>query len=122
MVENLLVLKSRAFALKVVQMYRALQRVGEQILSKQLLRAGTSIGANIAEGQYAQSKADFVTKYTIALKEASETDYWLELILSAGCLPDPSPCKELIEDNRELLRLLITSVKKLKGIHDEKQI
>ena len=122
MVENLLVLKSRAFALKVVQMYRALQRAGEQILSKQLLRAGTSIGANIAEGQYAQSKADFVTKYTIALKEASETDYWLELILSAGCLSDPSSCKELIEDNKELLRLLITSVKKLKGLQNEKQI
>ena len=116
MVESPLALKSRAFALKVVQMYRVLQQSGELILSKQLLRAGTSIGANIAESQYAQSKADFVTKCTIALKEASETDYWLELILSSGCFPDQNYCRSLIEDNKELLRMLISTVKKAKGL------
>jgi len=101
MTENLLVQKSKAFALKIVMLYKGLHDKGERVLSKQLLRSGTSIGANIAEGQYAQSKADFLTKYTIALKEASETKYWLELLDEAGFLKDGICIKE--EDVIEVL-------------------
>ena len=88
MEDNLIVQKSKAFALRVIKLYQHLQDKGERVMSKQLLRSGTSIGANIAEGQYAQSKADFLTKYSIALKEASETRYWLELLQNAGYLEE----------------------------------
>jgi len=108
------VLKSKAFALRIVKAYQYLQGKKELVMSKQLLRSGTSIGANIAEGQYAQSKADFMTKYTVALKEASETRYWLELLCEAKYLPDVKNTKTLMADCDELLRLLTSSVKKLK--------
>lgn len=109
---NLLVEKSRAFALKSIEVYERLKASRENILSKQFLRSATSIGANIAEGQYAQSKADFLSKYSIALKEASETRYWMDLLKASGYA---SNCKifgdaELMCD--ELIRLLVSSVKK----------
>lgn len=115
MEENLLVVKSKTFALQVVKAYRYLQENGERVLSKQLLRAGTSIGANIAEGQYAQSKADFLTKYTIALKEASEAAYWIDLLHESEYLSESKSTQTLKDDCRELIRLLVSSVKKLKG-------
>ena len=116
MVGNLLVDKSRAFALKSIRAYECLQNKREYILSKQILRSATSIGANIAEGQYAQSKADFLAKYSIALKEASETQYWLDLLVDAGYLSDSYPKTELMSDCSELVRLLSASIKKLKNI------
>ena len=117
MVENLLVVKSKDFALGIVKTYRHLQESGERVLSRQLLRAGTSIGANIAEGQYAQSKADFLTKYTIALKEASESAYWIDLLQEAGYLSESKSTQTLKDECSELIRLLVSSVKKLKGIN-----
>ena len=116
MVGNLLVDKSRAFALKSIRAYEYLQNKCEYILSKQFLRSATSIGANIAEGQYAQSKADFLAKYSIALKEASETQYWLDLLVDAGYLSDSCPKTERMSDCSELVRLLSASIKKLKNI------
>ena len=116
MERNLLVVKSKAFALQVVRAYRHLQDKGERVLSKQFLRAGTSIGANVAEGQYAQSKADFLTKYTIALKEASEAQYWIDLLCDADYLSDFDSSQPMECDCQELIRLLAASVKKLKGI------
>ena len=74
------------------------------------LRCGTSIGANVREGQYAQSKKDFISKMNIALKEAGETDYWLEVIHSAGYFTDEE-YSSLDADNKELLRLLAAIVK-----------
>ena len=119
MEDNLIVLKSKAFALRIIKLYQHLQDRGERIISKQLLRSGTSIGANIAEGQYAQSKADFMTKYSIALKEASESRYWLELLLESGILPDSESFRSIIADCTELIRLLVSSTKRLKGAQDD---
>lgn len=91
----------------------SLKKKGETVMSKQLLRCGTSIGANIREGQYAQSKKDFISKMNIALKESGETDYWLDVIHSAGYLSDED-YTSLDSDNKELLRLLISIVKSAK--------
>ena len=79
-------------------------------MSKQLLRSGTSIGANVREGQYAQSKKDFISKMNIALKEAGETDYWLEVIHSSTYLSDEEYAS-LDADNKELLKMLASIVK-----------
>ena len=118
-VDNLIVQKSKAFALRVIKLYQYLQDKGERVMSKQLLRSGTSIGANIAEGQYAQSKADFLTKYTIALKEASESRYWIELLLESRFLTDSESSRSLLSDNIELIRLLVSSPKRLKGAQND---
>lgn len=112
--ENLIVEKARSFALRIVRLYRRLQERNELVLSKQVLRAGTSIGANVSEGQYAQSKADFLSKYTIALKEAAETRYWLDLLAEAGYLSAEDSVDSLLADCDEILRLLTSSTKKLK--------
>jgi four helix bundle protein len=68
------------FAIEIVTLYKVLAERKEFVLSKQLLRSGTSIGANIRESEHAQSKADFIHKLSIALKEANETEYWLDLL------------------------------------------
>ena len=114
MEDNLIVLKSKAFALRIVKLYQYLQDKGERVMSKQLLRSGTSIGANISEGQYAQTKADFMAKYSIALKEASESRYWLELLLESKMLPDSESSRSLLSDCSEMIRLLVASTKRLK--------
>ena len=79
-------------------------------MSKQLLRSGTSIGANVREGQYAQSKKDFISKMSIALKEAGETDYWLDVLHSVQYLNNEE-YESLHKDNIELLNLLASIVK-----------
>ena len=101
--ENTIVVKSKRFALEVIALYKMLvAEKKEFVLSKQLLRSGTSIGANVREAQRAQSKADFVSKMSISLKEADESAYWLELLHESGYLPseefDPiySACDEII--------------------------
>jgi four helix bundle protein len=95
-----------AFAKRVAKCYVFLkEKKGETVMSKQLLRCGTSIGANVREGQYAQSKKDFISKMNIALKEAGETDYWLDVIHSAGYFSDEE-YTSLDSDNKELLRML----------------
>src|SRR5829696_8375976 len=85
--QNVLKVKSYAFALQTINLYKHLaERKREYILSKQLIRSGTSIGANIAEAIQAQSRADFIHKLSIALKEAVETEYWLNLLRDARYL------------------------------------
>ena len=79
-------------------------------MSKQVLRSGTSIGANVREGTRAQSTADFISKMNIALKEAEETCYWLELLYESGYL-DERAFKSLYDDNLELLKILVSIVK-----------
>ena len=107
--------KSRAFALRVVKCCGFLQsRKREFVLSKQLLRSGTAIGALIREAEYAESRADFIHKLHIALKEASETEYWLYLLLDAGYLGEEAGTS-LLTDCRELLRLLISIIKTTKA-------
>ena len=79
--------KSFRFAIRIVKLYRHLTKTrNEFVLSKQLLRSGTAIGANIAEAEQAQSKADFISKMSIALKEATESDYWIRLLYAAEYL------------------------------------
>ena len=111
MKENLLKTKSLAFSVRIVGLYRYLtEQKKEYILSQQILRSGTSIGANIYEANYGQSKVDFAAKLQIALKEAAETEYWLLLLTQTNYLEE-SMGKSLNEDCLELKRLLISSVR-----------
>lgn len=104
MKENPIVNKSKTFALDIIDLYKFLtEEKKEYVLSKQLLRSSTSIGANVREGTRGQSKADFISKMSIALKEAEETMYWLELLNESGYIEDnlftdmSSKCNELIK-------------------------
>ena len=114
--------KSLAFAKRIAKCYRYLHdKKRESVMSKQLLRSGTSIGANVCEGLNAQSRKDFISKLNIALKEASETDYWLDVIHSAEYFTDQE-YDSLKADNDELLKLLISTIKKTKenGLTDKR--
>ena len=106
--------KSFQFAVRVVKLCRYLRdEKKEFILSKQLLRAGTSIGANIAESQQAQSRPDFISKLCIALKEASETNYWLRLLRATDYLSE-TEYRTMIVQCKELERLLTSILKSTK--------
>jgi len=102
--------KSYTFALSIVRAARALQVDREFVLSKQLLRAGTSIGANVEEAGAAQSKRDFIAKMSIASKEARETHYWLRILADTEYL-DNITSKQLLDDCLELIKLLTAIVK-----------
>lgn len=107
--------RTKGFALRIIKLCQVLDDkpgVGWTI-AKQLLRSGTSIGANVAEGAGAQSEADFLTKYSISLKEAHETLYWLDLLDKAELLP-ASRLTDLKQENNELVAILTTICKKLK--------
>ena len=114
--ENIVEAKSRAFAIRIVNMVKYLRdRRHEDVMSKQVLRSGTSIGANVFEGTYAQSKEDFINKYSIALKEANETRYWIQLLADTGYLvPSNATAVSLVEDCVELIRLLTASIRTAK--------
>ena len=103
--------KAEAFALRIVKLYQYLVERGERVMSKQVLRSGTSIGANITEGHYGASRADFVNKYAIAEKEAAETRYWLNLLMKSGYLQEDEVTCSLVSDCAELIRLLAASIK-----------
>ncbi len=109
MAESVIQKKSFEFALSVIRLYRELQGQREFILSKQLLRSGTSIGANVAEASAGQSRKDFIAKLSIASKEARETQYWLRL-LQASDLTEINVSPELTEVD-ELIRILTAIVK-----------
>lgn len=112
--ENIVAVKSYAFAIRVVKLYKLLsQEKREFILSKQMLRSGTSIGALIKEAEHAQSKADFLNKMNVALKEANETEYWLMLMRDTEYLNEKE-FQSIREDCSELLKLLISIVKSTK--------
>ena len=114
MIGNPLKTKSYAFALRIVNLYKYLvDEPREYVLSKQVLRSGTSIGANVAEANRGQSKSDFVHKLSIALKEADETEYWLSLLKDSGFITE-SQSEPLIADCNELQRMLISSIKTAK--------
>ena len=111
--------KSLAFGKRIAKCYSHLiDKKKETVMSKQLLRSGTSIGANVREGLYAQSRKDFISKLNIALKEAGETDYWLNIIHSAEYFTDQE-YNSLKADNDELIKLLVSIIKSTKG-NDEK--
>ena len=109
--ESILKNRSFEFSLSIVAAYKKLRENGEYVMSKQLLRSGTSIGANIAEANMAQSIADFSSKMYISLKEANETLYWIELLSMSGYL-DTISAEKLTNDCKELLKMLVATTKK----------
>ncbi|MBQ7300700.1 MAG: four helix bundle protein [Clostridia bacterium] len=115
MKENIVEEKSFAFAVRIVNLYKYLtEQKREFVLSKQLLRCGTSIGANISEAQKAQSRADFQAKMYIAYKEANETDYWLRLLYKTDYLSEKE-YTDIDNDIKEVLAILTTITQKLKN-------
>ncbi len=105
--ESPLLIKSKAFALEVIKVCNEIKQTKrESILTNQFLRSGTSIGANIREAFYAHGKADFIAKLQIALKECSECEYWVELLLESGYYGD----KSILDKCTELKRILIASI------------
>jgi four helix bundle protein len=114
MKDNLLVMKSKEFAIEIVILCQEIKQAKKEvILTNQLIRSGTSIGANIHEGNYAQGKADFISKFEIALKECYETEYWLELMFSTQYINEET-FKCLQQKCWVLRKLLISSIKTTK--------
>ena len=112
--ENIIEKKSFDFAIRIVRLYKYLcDKKKEFVLSKQLLRSGTSIGANVAEAQQAQSKADFISKISIALKETTETKYWLRLLNATDYLSDIE-IKTIFADCVEIEKILTAILKSSK--------
>ncbi|MBP5356169.1 MAG: four helix bundle protein [Prevotella sp.] len=112
--------KSMAFAIRIVKLYKYLtNEKNEYVLSKQLLRSGTSIGANTRESKNAQSKNDFLNKLNIALKEADESEYWLDLLYKTEFLNN-NEYISLHNDLCEIIKILTTIIKTLKADVDKK--
>ncbi len=119
--ESIIGEKSKLFAVRIVKLYKYLCDKNEFVISKQILRSGTSIGANVTEGRYAQSKLDFISKMNIALKEAAETEYWLELLMETEYITDEQ-FKSVHDDCSELIRILTAIIKtgKINKLSDER--
>lgn len=114
MKENVIKAKSFAFALRIVTLYQFLRdEKHEFVLSRQLLKNGTAIGALIREAEQAECKADFIHKLSIALKEANESDYWIDLIHESGII-DTVFYNSITKDLKELLKLLVSIIKSSK--------
>ena len=121
MKENVVKIKSFAFALRVIKLYRYLQSEKKEfVLSKQLLRSGTAIGALVREAEQAESKSDFIHKMAIAQKEANETDYWIELLFQSTYL-DETQYRSIIADVIELKKLLASIILTAKENRDGKK-
>jgi len=107
--------KSEAFAHRTVKLYNYLKTIkNEHIMSKQLLRSGTSIGANVAESRNAQSTPDYISKLSIALKEAEETKYWINNLYVGGYMSEKE-YNSIYNDSIELIKILTSSIKKVKS-------
>ncbi len=115
MKDNAIVNKSKAFAIRIIKLYQYLtSEKQEYMLSKQALRSGTSVGANVRESLRAQSKADFIAKQNIALKEADETCYWLELLHETDFITD-NEFESIYAEANELVKLLVSIIKTAKA-------
>ena len=109
--ENAIVEKSKKFAIRIVKAYKYLNsEKKEYVMSKQLLRSGTSIGANVKEALRGQTKPDFYSKLNIALKEASETEYWLEILYETDYI-DKKLYESINSDCQEIIKLLVAIIK-----------
>jgi four helix bundle protein len=107
--------KAFSFALDIISLYKYLTiREKEYILSKQVLRSGTSIGANIKEGIQGQSKKDFLSKISIALKEAEETEYWIQLLKHSNYI-DEKTASSLLKNCKEVIKILVNTIKTTKA-------
>jgi four helix bundle protein len=111
--ENIIRDKSYQFAIKIIHLYKKMSGQNEFILSKQLLRSGTSIGANVEEASAAQSRKDFLSKMSIASKEARETNYWLRIIRDSN-LYEKTVLSDIIDESNQLIRMLTSIVKTTK--------
>ena len=109
--------RTENFAIRIVKAYSELNKRpfddAGKVLSKQFLRSGTSIGANCSEAKYAQSTKDFVSKYSIALKEANETLYWIKIMIKSELI-SKSRFQNMIEENERIIKILTASINKLK--------
>ena len=109
-------IRTKAFALWVIRMYSKLPKndTVAQVLGRQVLRPGTSVGANYREASRARSKAEFISKIGDCLKEIDETEYWLELITDSSCVP-ADRMVDLLDETRQLIAIFTTIDKKAKG-------
>ncbi len=114
--ENIIVEKSERFADRIVRMYKYLssKKAGNSDMLKQIVRSGTSIGANVSESKFAQSEADFLTKMIISLKEANETRFWLNRLYAGSYLTDKE-YESIIKDNEEIISILVKITETMKG-------
>ncbi len=120
MMKKVLETKTYAFAIRIVRLVQYLQNEKKEfVLSKQVLRSGTCIGAMTHESEFAQSKADFVNKLSIALKEANETTYWVQLLKDTDYLKE-SESENLLKDIAEIISLLVASIKTAKKTNNDK--
>ena len=112
---NQIAIDSKIFAIRIVKLYKYLNDVKKEfVISKQILRSGTSIGANISESVYAQSRQDFISKLSISLKEASETKYWLEILYETDFIDD-TQFESLSDDNSKLIGTLVNIINSTKN-------
>ncbi len=118
MKQSLIKEKSYTFALQIIGLYKVLLKQNEFVLSKQLLRSGTSIGANVEEALAGQSRADFLSKMSIASKEARETNYWLRLIRDSKTI-SKSKVEPLLTESESIANIL-TSIVKTTGLNNSK--
>ena len=114
MKENVIKEKSFIFAVRIVNLYKYLCKSKEFVLSKQLLRSGTAVGALVREAEQTESKKDFIHKLAIALKEANETEYWIELLKETNFLTE-NEYKSIINEATELIKLLTSIIKTTKN-------
>lgn len=113
--ENIIIKKTEDFSDRIIRLYQYLiDKKKEKIISKQIIRSGTSIGANAAESKYAQSRMDFISKLSIALK-ANETSYWLNRLYKGGYITEEQ-YRSITDDNDSIIRILTKIIKTSKGI------
>ena len=109
--ENIIFVKSKSFALRIIKLYKYLTDIKKEfVISKQILKSGTSIGANVKEAIRGQSKPDFYSKMGIALKEASETEYWLEILKESDFIDDKM-FESIYSDCQEIIKILVSITK-----------
>jgi len=119
-VKSVLKHKSYLFALRIVKLYKFLCEDKKNfVLSKQILRSGTAIGALISEAEFAQSKADFINKLSVALKEANETNYWLSILKDSKYITQ-AMFDSIEPEIKELIKMLVSSIKTVKKRNNEK--
>ncbi len=117
--ESMLKQKSYALAIQVIETCkRIVIEKKEFLLSKQFMRSGTAVGALVREAEFAQSRADFISKLSIALKESNETDYWISLLKDSSII-DPKIATSLESSNKEIIRILVSSIKTAKSKKNE---
>ena len=110
--------RAKTLALKVITVCDEIDtRKGRGVLVNQIVRSGTSIGANIHEANYASSKADFINKFHIALKECAETEYWIEMLVGSNSISKET-AKELLQECGIIRRMLVKSINTAKGVHN----